>query len=125
MYAQEGTPTGVALVGHTNLITAITGQMGQIWTASADNTIRAWSTTELGVCLHVLNAEMRITSLLHTGAIVVSGAIDGRMALWDATNHVRIKETEWMHEGAVTCLTLVFHRIVWSSSADQSVCVWA
>jgi len=61
--------------------------------------------------------------MLHTGPVVLGGAHDGTVVLWDAASRTQIKHVQ-THSAEVNSLVLVFHRIVWSACSDKSICAW-
>lgn len=63
-------------------------------------------------------------SLLKVGSSIWCGA-ERDIIVYDSKDFKKTKELDNHHDDPITGLMIVWDRIVWSSSLDQSICIWS
>jgi len=116
------------LRGHTDVVTNMAVIFNEIWTASADATIRSYN-PDKRECTKVMKCDQSVNILLKVGWYVWAAGKSSNISIWNVKTGKLEKTTEAqpdiLHENQITSLVLVWNRTVWSGSLDKSVSVWA
>ncbi|KAG6413354.1 hypothetical protein SASPL_126063 [Salvia splendens] len=123
-----------SIAAHDDAVNSVAvGFDGLVFTGSADGTVKAWRRELMGRSTqHVLVETMlrqdhALTSLAvsHAGAgAVYAGASDGLVSFWELGKHFMTYGGVLRgHKLAVLCLA-VGGSLVFSGSADKTICVW-
>ncbi|CDS02883.1 hypothetical protein LRAMOSA00286 [Lichtheimia ramosa] len=94
----------------------------EMWTASADKTVRRWN-TETGKVDTVLEHPDRVKSVVIVGPYVVTGASDDNIRVWDIASG-KLVSTIRGHFDEVGCLDVV-GTTLFSASLDCSLRRWS
>jgi hypothetical protein len=111
------------LLGHTGHVTALAGSSLYVWSASGDQSVRAWD-PETGQLQHVLTGHnCWVRCVLAVDEFVWSGGDDASIKVWHQQSG-RLELDLRGHTAAVHCLLRVgLH--VWSGGADKVIRIWA
>ncbi|CAO2836275.1 unnamed protein product [Amaranthus hypochondriacus] len=104
---------------------------GMIFTGSADGTVKVWRREMQGkgtkhfFVQTLLKQECAVTALAvdPTGLIVYCGSSDGIVNFWDTEKNLAHGGVLKGHKLAVLCLS-ARARLVFSGSADKTICIW-
>ena len=72
----------------------------------------------------VIQTEYVTYSLLRVGNNVWAGA-EKNIVIWDTTRLETVKTLSNRHSDPITCLLIVWGRIIWSASMDKTICIWS
>ncbi|GMH23556.1 hypothetical protein Nepgr_025399 [Nepenthes gracilis] len=117
---------------HDDAINSVSvGFDGIVFSGSADGTVKVWRRELLGRSTRhfyvqtLLNQKDAVTSLVvnASSAVVYSGSSDGLVNFWEGSNHLSYGGVLRGHKLAVLCLATA-GKLLFSGSADNSVCVW-
>ncbi|KAK9060369.1 hypothetical protein SSX86_021073 [Deinandra increscens subsp. villosa] len=112
--------------------TVVVGFDGLVFTGSADGSVKVWRRELVGkdtkhmMVYSLLNQESAVTSVAvnATDAVVYAGSSDGLVNFWERRKHALAHGGVMRgHKQAVLCLASA-GRLLFSGSADKSICVW-
>ncbi|KAK9286377.1 hypothetical protein L1049_014772 [Liquidambar formosana] len=107
------------------------GFEGLVFTGSADGTVKVWrrelhgTHTKHALVQTLLKQENAVTALAvnQTSAVIYCGSSDGLVNFWEREKHLNHGGVLRGHKKAVLCLATAGN-LVFSGSADKSICVW-
>ncbi|XP_075485847.1 protein JINGUBANG-like [Primulina tabacum] len=117
---------------HDDAVNSVVSSIqGIVYTGSADGTVKVWKREQKGkVVRHVLTQtllrqESAVTALAvnDTGSVVYCGSSDGIVNFWEMEKELSHSGVLKGHKLAVLCLA-VAGNLVFSGSADNTICVW-
>ena len=135
------------MYGHTNIINEICIIDNRLWSCSSDESIRLWSTEvaffcflffsingSLTIvstmqslqCLQVIKREAPVYSITRVGPTIWCGE-NQIISVWNLEGNKKqpLRVLKNIHTDKIVCLLVVWDRIVWSASSDQSICIWS
>ena len=74
--------------------------------------------------IKTINTDAVGYSLLRVGPSVWCGA-EKDIVMWDIETFKQQRRLATRHTDPVTSLLIVWNRIVWSASLDQTICIWS
>ncbi|CEG79616.1 hypothetical protein RMATCC62417_14062 [Rhizopus microsporus] len=107
--------------GHDTSIYCIRVWEDDLWTASADKTVRRWN-TDTGVVDMTIEHPDRVKSLALAGPYVVTGSSDDEIRVWDIASGQLVCVIEG-HFDEVSSLE-IYGSTIYSGSLDCSIRRW-
>ncbi|KAI3460271.1 hypothetical protein Pfo_016934 [Paulownia fortunei] len=117
---------------HDDAVNSVVSSIdGIVYTGSADGTVKVWKREQNGkVVRHVLtqtllSQESAVTALAvnESGSVVYCGSSDGLVNFWELEKQLSHGGVLKGHKLAVLCLAAAGN-LVFSGSADKTICVW-
>ncbi|KAL8223817.1 hypothetical protein R6Q57_019292 [Mikania cordata] len=122
-----------SVTAHDDAVNSVVvGFDGLVFTGSADGTVKVWRRELVGkdtkhmMVYLLLNQETAVTSVaVNTGdGVVYAGSSDGLVNFWERRKHTLAHGGVLRgHKQAILCLAAA-GRMLFSGSADKSICVW-
>lgn len=121
-----------SVAAHEDAVNSVVASSeGMVFTGSAEGTVKVWRREMQGkVTKHffvqtLLKQECAVTALAvdPTGSIVYCGSSDGMVNFWEREKNLAHGGVLRGHKLAVLCLS-ARARLVFSGSADKTICVW-
>ena len=118
------TPVAPPFFGHADGVRALLVEGGRLLTASRDGTVRQWelaTATPLGRPFPLSAGAVQVLAP-HTADTRFYGSTDGTVGIVDLRGKVR--QTQQLHEGPVTCLARPAPHLLVSGGADGALRTW-
>jgi len=122
LHHQEFRTTG-KLIGHTKGVNDVEGLGDFLWSCSMDISVRVWSIHNLS-CIKVINFSSVPFSLKTVGSKMWIGD-EKSICIYDSSDYSQTKHISFIHTDVVCSMVVVWRRIVWSASNDDSICLWS
>ncbi|CAI9116633.1 OLC1v1017830C1 [Oldenlandia corymbosa var. corymbosa] len=117
---------------HDDAVNSVVASVdGLVYTGSADGSVKVWKRESTGKTVrHVfvqtlLSQECAVTALVvsNSGTVVYCGSSDGLVNFWEYNKELSHGGVLKGHKLAVLCLAAAGN-LVFSGSADKTICVW-
>jgi hypothetical protein len=112
---------GKKLSGHTSKVTALLVVGKHVWTTSTDMSIIVWNAKSFKQVKKIPVTTFLVSMHLHEGRVWMG--TESAIMRWDP-NTYRPVDVLRAHTKMVTCMVSASASVVWSSSADRTICAW-
>jgi WD40 repeat protein len=112
---------GKKLSGHTSKVTALLVVGKHVWTTSTDMSIIVWNAKSFKQVKKIPVTTFLVSMHLHEGRVWMG--TESAIMRWDP-NTYRPVDVLRAHTKMVTCMVSASANVVWSSSADRTICAW-
>ncbi|KAI4389565.1 hypothetical protein MLD38_001780 [Melastoma candidum] len=124
-----------SIQAHNDAVNSVVVSVDEIvLSGSADGTVKVWKrehagkSTKHNLAETLLNQECAVTSLaiIKSCSMVYAGSSDGLVNFWEQGGGAKFSHGGVLkgHKLAILCLTAAGSNLVFSGSADKTICVW-